>query len=254
MECVNVNAVLGFDGQIHSSPFKRSIVFPSRYRPGKTAAEIALRQLSIRTTPDNRHPELVVNGEDEPIIPILSGSLSPRLLPPLVRFLGGFGCYQAPFMRLVDWFEAEIDDRESGRTRHYARIVFDNVVIERETWCIPIEMIPGLRQKDLSVDSYRELVRWKEHERLPDRIFVRTLAGPSMSRSTVRRKPFYLDWSDMRCVSQFHRSMRTCRGVLIVSELLPSDQSALIRTESGSHAAEFHIEIYAGGGLRDAVK
>ncbi len=252
VECVNVEAVLGFDGQVHSSPFKRSIVFPSEYTGGDSS-DISISQLSIRSTPEIGWPTLFVNGEREPVIPILFGSLSPHLLPPLVRFLGTFGCYQTPFMRLIDWFEAKPDNVESGTTRHYARVTFDNVILERETWCVHTSRIPGLQQH-LSLEVYRELVRWKEHECLPDRGFVRILADTSLSRKNGRRKPFYLDWSDVRCVSQFHRSLRLSQGVVAVAELLPDEDSALIRTESGRHAAEFHLELYGGRVLRDDGK
>lgn len=126
---------------------------------------------------------------------------------------------------------------------HQGRVVLDDLVVCRESWCVPVDELPvpppGRRIADR---GYQEVRDWASALGVARHVFV-TAPG--------ERKPFYVDFESPLLVGNFVRSVRrqvataapgAAPAVVTLVEMLPAPGELWLKDAAGRHyTAEFRM-------------
>ncbi|PEU19232.1 MULTISPECIES: lantibiotic dehydratase [unclassified Bacillus (in: firmicutes)] len=167
-----------------------------------------------------------------------TGLMSWFLLPPFYRFLIQMTTEAQPMMSFVERFEESLDLERKMEIRHYPRIALKQIVLERETWIIPIDKVP-LRQKNEL--PYRYMIRlneWRKNVGLPEACFYKIQPDEEnqpnfeqehsemklpelLTKWRKSQKPQYLDFKNPYSVLQCEKIISNGVSSLVITEMLP---------------------------------
>ncbi len=105
---------------------------------------------------------------------------------------------------------------------HSPRVLFDNLVVQREAWRMNAEDIPGRTENDRAT-AFLELRRWARTMGLPRFIFVKT---------ENENKPFFVDLDSAVLVANLLRHLQE-PGRVAISEMLPDFDGAWLEDRDG---------------------
>jgi hypothetical protein len=240
-------ATLGFDGQIRPRLTPMHLAYPGEPRSRDDRHAISWNDLAVQSQADSGGG-LVLRRKstDRIVIPLHLGTLAEAHLPPFYRFIKSFGPAFAPDWPLIDYFEALVPG-EAREVRRYPRLMTGNLVLLRETWCVPSELVPVQATGATQFGNFRTLRAWARELGFPKRVFVTPMRTQDYFQSTLpgqsfRRahKPFYVDWDDLASHQLFHRYTALGRAILTISEALPDpcDES-----NAADHNLEYVVEL-----------
>lgn len=251
-EPVDLIATFAFDGLITPRLFPSGLAYPGEPIEPHARGLIDWSDLSARI--DAQHGSRIVlirKSTGRSISPVHLGTLGTLHLPPFYRFLKCFGPAFAPDWSVVDYFEA-LADPEAKEVRHYGRVVDERVVISRETWCVPAEMIPRCGAGEDEFEFYLRLRRWASDMGFPRHVYVTPMRTQDYLRSNLpaqsfRRahKPFFVDWDGLLSHRLFRRFASHDQGALTVVEAHPTYPQTPRAASERSYAVEHMIELNA---------
>jgi hypothetical protein len=251
-EPVDLIATFAFDGLITPRLFPSALAYPGEPIEPHASGLIDWSDLSARV--DAQHGSRIVltrKSTGRSISPVHLGTLGTLHLPPFYRFLKCFGPAIAPDWSVVDYFEA-LAEPEAKEVRHYGRLVDERVVISRETWCVPAEMIPRCGAGEDEFGFYLRLRRWAGDMRFPRCVYVTPMRTQDYLRSNLpaqsfRRahKPFFVDWDGLLSHRLFRRFASHGQGALTVVEAHPTFPQTPGAANERSYAVEHMIELNA---------
>ncbi|MCB1058075.1 MAG: lantibiotic dehydratase [Acidobacteria bacterium] len=141
--------------------------------------------------------------------------------------------------------------RVLGRGRHVPRITIDRLVVQRETWRLPVVEVPFASAKS-EAERFLGTRRWARELGLPRFVFA---------RSPYENKPFFVDFDSPPAVEIFCRIARRAleRGGpetnLSVSEMLPDVSKTWLRDAQGqrftSELRVVAVDLAPGGANAD---
>lgn len=243
---VDLIGTFAFDGVIRPRLLTTALIYPGESTTFNAKGIIDWADLLV--TIDKEHDDALVlrrKSTGRRIAPIHLGTLGTLHLPPFYRFLKSLGPAFAPEWSAIDYFEA-FAETGVDEVRHYGRIVDENVVISRETWCIPMQRVPRCGTGESEFQFYRRLRKWASEIGLPQRVYVTPMRTHDYLRSDLpaqsfRRahKPFYVDWDGLLSHRLFQRFASVDQGTLTISEALPD----YIPDGRRSRAAEYILEL-----------
>jgi hypothetical protein len=139
--------------------------------------------------------------------------------------------------------------------RHRPRVQVGKLVLARARWAVPLAEIPMKQSKESHAMYFRRLSRWRVANDLPSRGFVKRLRTGVVDPESYA-PPQYLDFNTQFGSSLLQRLLpadgKGCGvdGWLLISELLPAPERALLSIDGRSHVAEMLVEFegeFAGG-------
>jgi hypothetical protein len=128
------------------------------------------------------------------------------------------------------------------------RLEVGRLVLERARWAIPLTEVPMRQVRESHASFFRRLTRWRKELGLPERGFVRRLSHESYWMHTART-PFYVDWQSpfilvgLRHLVLEHEQKPKLNDWLLVTELLPTPEDALLIINGHSHVSELLIQF-----------
>jgi hypothetical protein len=138
-------------------------------------------------------------------------------------------------------------DFQSGRPlRPYRpRLVVGRLVLERARWATPIAEIPVQHPRESRATFFRRLARWRIDQGLPERGFARCVGPHAAGPATPR---FYLDWQSPLTLARLRRLFGDVpgsapQGWLMMTELLPPPEAALMKVNGRPHVSELLIQF-----------
>jgi hypothetical protein len=250
-EVVELIGTFGFDGQIRPRLTERRLVYPGEESNGAGKGRISWQSLAVVWDESRAIPIIVDKESGKRILPVHLGTLSPAFFPPFYRLVTCFGPAFSPDLPLLDLLDGSSRAYEERSVRHYRRICLGNVVLMRESWCVPHEEFPSVRKEESDFSYFGRLRTWAKMLGLPRQVFftgLRTedyLRGNLSSGSFKRlRKPIFVDWDDFLSHQFLRRFVPVEGGVLSISEMLPlaGEQRPL----DNGHITEHIFEFYGG--------
>jgi hypothetical protein len=177
--------------------------------------------------------------------------LSSAYFPPFYRFVNCFGPSFSPDFPLLALFEANQPRENLKAIRHYPRLYHQQVVLMRETWCIPEESIPSAGKSEGHFSYFRRLRRWAMDLGIARRVFVTAMQTSDYFRSNLpsnkfRRvhKPFFVDWDNFATHQLFRRFTRVRGATVTISEMLPLPEQIPSNSEAEARSTELIFELY----------
>lgn len=253
-ELTEIVAVLGFNGQIHQPLTRRALVYPGERAPAAGYLPLRWRDLVVEHHERLDGPVLRDTAEGGVHLPVLLGPLAPHLLPVTCRVLLGLGPSFFPDFTLLDLLEHGREREGASEVRHYPRVCYRSVVLQRAAWRIPPALAPSAAAGRNGFTRFRELSRWAEELGLPRRVFVTPMRLPDLlaggrARGRLRRlyKPFFVDFDDPLCTRLFDRYCDDVDSTLTVTELLPAPGDLRFRRRGRGHVTELLLELWGGG-------
>jgi hypothetical protein len=117
--------------------------------------------------------------------------------------------------------------------KHTPRLIFKNVVLQREQWCLRREeLLPGTYQ-GTSFELLLDVQRAAHRLHLPRYLFAR-VAG--------ERKPVLIDLANYFLLELLAYLIRD-EGEVTLTEALPGPHELWLRNETGSYCAEFRLSM-----------
>jgi hypothetical protein len=114
-------------------------------------------------------------------------------------------------------------EKDSSGIFHLPRISIDlQLILQRRSWWIPLELIPLKANHESLFGYYTRLRQWQQSASIPNLVYYSVIPDKSEGRDIPRDqfKPQYLDFSAPILVDQFHRQIRTGSRVKL-EEMLP---------------------------------
>lgn len=112
--------------------------------------------------------------------------------------------------------------------KHTPRILFDRMVVQRETWNFGIQEFEFAHIED-EAERFLAVQRWRKRYGLPRRLFLKTVE---------ERKPQYIDLDSLLSVDVLSRILRRASQpdeVVVLSEMLPDLSQCWLQDSQGQH-------------------
>ncbi|MEU6652823.1 lantibiotic dehydratase [Streptomyces sp. NPDC046900] len=185
--------------------------------------------------------------------------VDPRYLGFLVPYylpweLTGLYLLSRPTQYRLD-MAAELERRLPPETkdgiRHYPRVRYRSLVLGRERWYVPAELMPQQAASESLAEWLVRLDTWRAQHCIPERVFVARLQGDPKADSALgpadaqgRPKPMYVDLRSplhARCLAAWTRGAPTLR----IDEALPDPAGVPVADPHvGRSAVEYLIECF----------
>src|SRR5262249_29693377 len=108
------------------------------------------------------------------VTPLHLGFSLVRMMSPLYQALVTTTEHYPKF-DLLTLLETQLAAEQKKRIRHYPRVVLDHIVLNRECWKVPLEVIPVREAGETLFHYCVKLNRWRLAEGLPDTCFRRII-------------------------------------------------------------------------------
>nr|WP_246332006.1 lantibiotic dehydratase [Sphingomonas chungangi] len=251
-EPVDLIGTFAFDGLIRPRLFPSALAYPGEPIEPHARGLIDWSDLSAKIDAQGGSKVVLTRkSTGRRISPIHLGTLGTLHLPPFYRFLKCFGPAFAPDWSVIDYFEA-LADSDAKEVRHYGRVVDEGVVISRETWCVPSEMVPRYGAGENEFEFYLRLRRWAGDMGFPRHVYVTPMRTHDYLKSDLpaqsfRRahKPFFVDWDGLISHRLFRRFASHDQGALTITEAHPTYLQTPRTAGESSYAVEHMIELNA---------
>ena len=173
---INVNA--------HGVLTPYEIVFPfsaSQHAPDR---QIPLNDLYTRFDRQQQEIQLFSRLLKRQIKPLHLGFSLTQMMPPLYQALV-MTTVHYPMFDMVTLLEARLKTAQKKEPRHYPRVVFGHIVLNRECWRVPVPLIPQRDQGETMFDYFLKMNRWRVEMGLPVTCF-RRIVTDTLSQLTVQ--------------------------------------------------------------------
>lgn len=207
---------------------------------------------ACRLRHDPRRNQLVLeDANGGRLSPFYFGILNSWALPPVHRVLDWTnGGSDLPFSIGSGVFARE---RPSARPPIYARprLTLGKLVLARRMHLVAVDALPHPTLADAAFHAALREV-WHAHD-LPAQAFFQASNAHQHriegdTRPAKTRKPMYLDTDSVWLVKAFQRALRTLRGNVSITEVLPVPGDTPVMIAGAAHTTEMTIEL----GLRES--
>jgi hypothetical protein len=201
---------------------------------------------------DPRRNQLVLeDANGGRLSPFYYGILNSWALPPVHRVLDWTnGGSDLPFSIGSGVFARE---RPAAPPPVYARprLTLGKLVLARRMHVVAVDALPDPTLADAAFHAALRDV-WHAHDLPAQAFFQASNAHQQRAEGEVRpaktRKPMYLDTDSVWLVKAFQRSLRTLRGNVSITEVLPAPGDTPVTIAGAPHTTEMTIEL----GLRES--
>lgn len=226
---------------------------------------MSLRDLQAGVDPTSREFQIFSPRLHRRVTPLHLGFSLVRMLPPLYQGLVTTS-ERYPKFDLLTLLEALLSAQEKVHLRHYPRIVFGHIILNRECWKLPVEAIPVREAGETAFAYSVKINRWRTEVGLPRTCFRRVILdtetpltsllpaalkdgeAPTTARSYLQkglRKPFYLDFQNVFLLSMFQTALKAFPPgtTLTFEEVLPTPEQHLLSRDGQRYATECVFEL-----------
>jgi hypothetical protein len=249
-DVVEIAAAMDFGGQLREPLTARFLSYPNSPHSARDSGKIAWDDLGLFL---DESLDCVVLGhrrDRRRVLPVHLGAISPRFFPPFYRFLLAFGPAFTPSFSVIDFVEEELSESERLAPRRYPRVEVGQVILSRETWCVPSVHLPKSMSSLLTFSEYLDLRRWARELDLPWRAFVTGAQPAEIVRGgfdlhALRkvRKPFFVDFDDYASCLLFSRYTRQAGTTVRFVEAMPWGSDNPFQDADGPRVVEVGIEV-----------
>ena len=188
------------------------------------------------------------------------GFQSPRGRSELFQLLSRFSPgryigYARLSSKLLESKDKEKEQPEEPQIRHTPRITFEgDMVINRETWIVPVAKLPQRQPLDTDWTYYKRVWDWKTQIGLPDEVFVcinDSRDGKEVDPEKAKKlgrddyKPQYLSFRNPLLIRLFDKLVEKTPVAIKINEMFPSPDS-LLRLGGERYITEFVIQWDTG--------
>lgn len=156
----------GLNVNIHSSLAPYEILLPHNVSLHSLETQLHLRDLHIIQVPETAEAQLWSQRLQKRIFPIHMGFSIPIVQSPLYQTLTSLSPGY-PSLNMVALLESDVSEEQKKRTRHYPRIAFGHIVLNRESWKLPFSCLPQRHINDTAFAYFLKVNRWRRTEGLP---------------------------------------------------------------------------------------
>jgi hypothetical protein len=207
---------------------------------------------ACRLRHDPRRNQLVLeDANGGRLSPFYFGILNSWALPPVHRVLDWTnGGSDLPFSIGSGVFARE---RPAAPPPVYVRprLTLGKLVLARRMHVVAVDALPDPTLADAAFHAALRNV-WHAHELPAQAFFQASNAHQQRIEGDIRpaktRKPMYLDTDSVWLVKAFQRSLRTLRGNVSITEVLPAPGDTPVTIAGAAHTSEMTIEL----GLRES--
>jgi len=247
-DVVDVLGTYGFDGQLHPALEALRLAVPGETIRQQQGRQLTWSEVHARRDGNRGCIRLTDRISGRWLLPVMSGTLSPSLLPQFCRFVLSFGPAFFPHFPVLELIDDAIPPNSLGGIDYYARLRLGPVILLRRTWRIPRSCIPASADGSTAFGDFRRLRSWAMHIGLPRCVFVTAATSsrlpPLRVASAPRlRKPFFVNWDDINSHLQFRRFTRAAAESIIVSEMLPMPEQTNAQFGRSNRVREHLIEL-----------
>jgi len=228
--------------RLATTPYEIDYPFVVSARPA--GQRLPVRDLTVGPDPVTGLAALFGPG-DRPVSAEHLGMMANFLLPRAARFLTqAFGCGYLIHAHAPLFAESPPQAGEP-EVRRSARVEIGRVVVRRQRWVAPTELVPVRNRGEDDAAYLVRIVDWLVAYGIPSRCFVRMneAGGPRFDKS---RKPVYVDFANWYLVQAFERMLTSAGRYVVFDEALPPPEDAPLPMTGPAAVAEFLVEISGG--------
>ncbi|MBB3192867.1 lantibiotic dehydratase [Roseateles terrae] len=243
---VELQSVLAHNAQVHPPLTDRVLVLAGERSDRPLALDAS--DVSLEHDPDT--DELIYRHHGERVIPMYMGFFHSLALPMTHRVLvdGVPFTYHAERNRPVDYREGLLaagkDEALKAQVRHYPRLRFGRIVVQRESWAMGTMHLPAVRRSEGDFALFSAFRDWRAQHGLPARMFVRVKRPAGQGGRSSDHKPIYVDFDNHLSLRSWHSALDTDHlETLIFEEALPDLGCSPIDLGDGPLAFELQVEL-----------
>lgn len=242
---VAIPGVFGFNANRHPQLCDAEVAIPPYSADFADSDAYPIRVCRLRHDP-LRNQLVLEDARGERLSPFYFGILNSWALPPVHRVLDWLnGASDLPF---------SIGSGVFARERHAVapsvyqrpRLTLGKLILARRMHVVAIEALPDVTLADsVFYAALRDI--WHDHSLPAQTFFQASNVFQQRTESGVRppktRKPMYLDIDSLWLVKAFQRALRTMRGNVSLTEVLPAPGDTPVTIDGERHTAEITIEL-----------
>lgn len=245
-----------FNANMHPSLFPYEVVLPNGQNSVSREKQIRVSDLQVRVASDGNQLALIHSASGKRVHVFDTGFLSLGNRSQLFQLLEQFTLAEVPiWASLIKYLSSDHDDSEHHEKsiRLIPRIVYeDRLILQRQTWRIPKELIPIRQHCEADWDYFERLNEWRCKQGIPSEVFVYVASpldldeakrDPSRRLNSDERKPQYISFNSPLLVNLFAILLQRVASCLDVVEMLPSSAD-LLKINNRPFVTEFVIEWY----------
>ncbi len=235
--------IVGSNLNLRISPAPYEIAYPGSVSRRPPTEQIPLGDLDVAHDPTTGRLRLIWRSRGLQVVPLHLGMMVDWALPWaywLLMQTFGMSSFSALPRRL-----SGLDSIAVGQgVQRLPRLCLGTVVIARAAWVVRSGDVP-LRVKGEATLSYLiRVTRWVREHGIPRQCFVRaTTAGGARTRLGKNHKPCYVDFSSQAFLRVLCQLARQPDRMLILQEVLPTEDDLLITDGSAAYASECVFEL-----------
>jgi hypothetical protein len=249
---VEVAPILGINFQIHPPLTQWTLEIPLDAAPAPDRV-LPLTDLSLRFDAAARELRVRSARLGCDIEPVHFGFLRDVNLPDPLLLLRAF----SPRMReetvtervdLYNLLERWDTTCNVPLRRYRPRLEVGRLVLERARWAIPLVEVPMKQPRESYAAFFGRLARWRAEQGLPERGFARRLS-PGSHWADAATPRFYFDWQSPFTLVGLRRLVLGLeqepepKGWLLLTELMPAPEDALLTVNGRPHVSELLIQF-----------
>ncbi|MEO6701342.1 MAG: lantibiotic dehydratase [Jatrophihabitantaceae bacterium] len=253
--------VQGFNANVHPAMLDAEFTLPERHDSttaadssgaadsssavdSAAAATVDPRELTVLHDPATDRLRLL-DRLGNPVHPRYLGFLVPYLLP--WELTGLYLLSQPSQLRIDSANELERRITEPDSVRHYPRVRYGSIILNRQRWYVPAAAFPQQQPEETPTEFLIRLDGWRAAHGIPARVFLIRLDGATTeSQELGRPKPMYADLQSplhLRCLPAWLDGTEIVR----LDEALPDPAAGtLLDPAFGQHVCEYLVECSRG--------
>ncbi|HJT55957.1 MAG TPA: lantibiotic dehydratase [Ktedonobacteraceae bacterium] len=254
------------------------ILFPFSCSQQASELQLPLRDLYVTFDKTAQEFRIFSRRLNCQVTPMHYGFSLVQMMPPLYQALVTT-TERYPIFDIVTMLETQLSAEQKRNIRHYPRLAFGHVILNRECWKIPVGRIPQREPGETNFEYCLKMNRWRIAEGLPSTCFRRIIIEtepPFSYQSTAERlseqnqssgdgaeqhvdshkhtpgqidktlrKPFYVDFQNGLLLSLLNTALKSLppEMTLTFEEVLPTPEQHLLKKGAQSYATECILEL-----------
>lgn len=252
-----------FNANLHPPLLPYEIRIPGGHNSLPPQKQIPLTRLQVRWDEKENSLQLIDKSSQKRVFVFDLGfqghSGRSRLFQLLEKFTLAESLFIIPLIRSITESSKESiknQQMKSGESNIYVnpRIVYDQcIVLQRKTWFIPRERLPGKEPGETQWAYFLRVDKWRRELKIPDEVFVyaadrrhRQTSPPGKSGQAPGRddyKPQYISFANPLLIDLFEKLIKRVPQALKVVEMLPNSRQ-LLEFRGKRHITEFTVQWY----------
>jgi hypothetical protein len=211
--------------------------------PGERVAEVPVERrvrlcdLRIRLGDPEGVPCLV-DGQGRRLLPVYLGTMTLRLMPPILKFLALLGPSDFAFIT------PPRGSRRMGDMEVQDRLTIGSLVLMRRRWIVPVACVAQEVAGITDAAAFVRLNQWRSLHGIPERVFVAEKTPLQFLGGEVR-KPQYLDFTSPLFLTVIRSVLKTEDRELILEEMLPLPSAYPTDAAGRRWAVELQLDTLA---------